>query len=78
MYKVTHILSREKASARGFVVRRGLWWDRPSKGKCHSPMPLWMVAYGYTEVCSPEERDAMVLAGGDHALWIWVNGRLIL
>ena len=47
-------------------------------GKCHSESPLWMVAYAYTEIYSPEERDAAIWVGSDHAIWVWVNGRVVL
>lgn len=47
-------------------------------GTCHSEPPLWMVAYAYTEVYSPVDRTARVLAGSDHALWIWVNDKRVL
>ena len=47
-------------------------------GRCHSEPPLWMVAYAYTEVYSPEERDASIWVGSDHAIWVWVNGRIVL
>jgi hypothetical protein len=50
----------------------------PFYGKCHSPHPLWMVAYAYAEVYCPESRDATILAGSPHAIWIWVNDRQVL
>ena len=43
-------------------------------GKCHSEHPLWMVAYAYTEIYSPKDRDAAIWVGSDHAVWLWVNG----
>ncbi len=45
---------------------------------CGSPHPFWMSAYAYTEVFSPDARPAMVQGGSDHALWIWINDRLVL
>ena len=47
-------------------------------GTCHSAWPLWMVAYAYTEVFSRTEHQALMLAGSDHALAVWVNDRLVL
>ena len=47
-------------------------------GKCHSEMPLWMAAYAYTEVYSPQEQDATIWVGSDHAIWVWVNGQRVI
>ncbi len=45
---------------------------------CHSDVPFWMVAYAYTEIFSPQERDALLLGGSDHAMWVWLNGKRTL
>jgi hypothetical protein len=47
-------------------------------GICHSEAPYWMAAYAFTEIHSPEDREAVLLAGSDHALRIWVNDRCVL
>ncbi len=47
-------------------------------GICNSPQPFWMVAYAYTEIFSPEDRDVVVYMGSDHAVAIWINDKLIV
>ena len=47
-------------------------------GVCHSEHPLWMVAYAYTEIYSPQDRDAIIWVGSDHAIWVWVNGERVI
>ena len=47
-------------------------------GICHSEMPLWMVAYAYTEIYSPQERDAAIWVGSANAIWVWVNGQRVV
>jgi|GEM_PF-3067805 len=46
--------------------------------QCRLEFPYWMITYGYTEVYSPESREVRMLTGSDHALWVWVNDRLVL
>lgn len=37
----------------------------------------WSVAYGYTEVDSPESRDIVLRCGSDDGIQIWVNGAIV-
>lgn len=53
-------------------------YDLSFYGKCHSEHPLWMVAYAYTEVYSPQPCGAVIRVGSPHAIWVWVNDRLVL
>lgn len=48
------------------------------EGICESPAPYWMVAYAYTEVFSPDDRDVLLWAGNDHAIWIYLNDERVL
>ena len=45
---------------------------------CRSEPPWWMTAYAWTEIYSPDDRGAVLWAGSDHALRVWVNDQLVI
>ncbi len=47
-------------------------------GTCGSELPYWMAAYAYVEIFVPKDEKAVIHAGSDHALAIWMNDKLVL